>query len=448
MPSLLDLAIAGRQRSGGMPTAGEALSGMSRGPGLLGPPEPPGPPSILGPQPLPSPEPAQPQQGGPQVQGRLSQSQRGPVRADQRAPQPTGARKLEPGPGEEGLSFFGRLFAGDLTPGERQALSKQEQDQLLSRGLLSAGLRMLGANAPGTSFGQVLARGIMGARQDVTRTAGALLDERNAQIRLARRSQVFENPELSELEKWQEVRRISAKEGDTEAVEVATDIITNLREREQGEAERTFRVVNGQGVWVDQENGQVFNMEGEQIAEIPTAPRDEAERLDRINQLSDDYEKATGDLWGTLRQAETAMGPPEQMNNAAADQTRIIALTKLRDPGSVVRPSEARATKAIGGASDQLQTLWNRVAAGGELGADIRQMLDDEIRRLRAQRAQQLQELNQFWTERAQAAGVDPRFVVRPVTARGGGGTSGGGGSGASSAADPFAGPPPSEGGS
>lgn len=412
----------------------DASAQQRRAGGLLGPPSPQRrqPPSLLDAQPsgpgaggggLPASEPVQ-APGQPQA-GPLQSQQPGAPAGQQ---QPDGSRRREPGPGEQGQSFLSRLFAGDLTTGERQALTSEDRDRLLRQGLITMGLGMLGSNAPGTPFGEVLARGIFAARQDVQQTAGALLDERNAQVRLARRAQVFENPDLSPLEKWREIRRISATEGDTEAVKVASDIVKRLEDLEAGEAESEIRDVNGQPLqFVEHSDGSVTvknPFTGEVVRETPAAPEDEGERLSRINSLADDFRTEANGLIEAQRFAENAQGAPA---TAAGDQTLVVTLNKLLDPNSVIRQSEFDRVAQIGGFTGQAQQFANRILSEGELGEQARQSIRQEIDRLRRANAQELQSIQEHYRRRAQDADVDPRLVFRSVVSGPMGGQQGGG---------------------
>lgn len=429
-----DLPRGGDLRGGTMPQGGAGSQGLvSHGPA----------PS---PQGLPSPQPAAQPQGGPQVGGQLQ--------GQGQQPRPDGSRRREPGPGENGQSFLSRLFNGELSAGERQALGEDGQRQLLRRGLLTAGLTMLGSNVNGRGFGEVLARGIFAAQQDSAQTAGELLDTRNAQIRLARRANVFDNPELSEVEKWQEVRRISAKEGDTEAVKQATDVIEQFRELEAGEAEARFQNIqtpNGTITALVQEmpdgSVQLRNpITKEVLDERDAPPVDEGERINRINSLADDFRSEAGGLIEAQRFADNAESAPA---SAAGDQTLVVTLNKLLDPNSTVREGEFTRVAKIGGFTGEAQQLANRILSEGELGEQARQSIRQEIERLRQANAQELQSVGEFYRRRAMDAGVDPRLVVRSAFMDQSGG-------GVGSAAnqntdeppeDPFSGPPPGQGG-
>lgn len=441
MASLLDMMMQARRGAGrgGMldaPSSGEML--RARAGGLLGPAPERQPPSLFnagGPGPAAPAGPAGPQP--PQAAG--------PQAAPQ--PAPTGARRREPLPGEKGQSFLSLLFTGepvgpDSGDGARllTTLSKRDRDHLLRRGLLTAGLMMLGGNHSGRSFGEVLARGIFAAQQDTAQTAGELLDIRNAQIRLARRAQVFADADLTEVEKWEELRRLSATTGDTEGVNAATDVLDQFRELEAGEAEARFQDIqtpNGTITALVRElpdgGVQLRNpITGEVLDERSAPPVDDKERLSRINTLADDARRELSPLVESHRLASSALGAPEQ--DPAAQQTLIMALNKLLDPGSVVRASEFERVAEMGGLSAQAQEYWNRLTKEGQLPPQVEDSIRREIERLHAATQQEIQSLQQHWTRRATDAGVDPRLVFRSVVSGSLGSGAGGNGNGGRSA--------------
>lgn len=208
--SLLDLMLA-RQN----PTAG-LLSQLQGGPGPVPAPQ-------VAPVPLPTPGMVQ-QPGGAMVPPTPP-----PLQAPAPAPMPEApqAPQQQAPQGPQQNPILGRLFAGDPVPG----LSARQNKQLRSQALLNAGLVILGASGEGASFGSALAQGVLAARQSTAQTAGQLLDEQAVQARLQERANVFA-ADVPELDKWMQIRRISEKNGDTEGVKRATEVITELREAE------------------------------------------------------------------------------------------------------------------------------------------------------------------------------------------------------------------------
>lgn len=460
--SLLDMLI---QREKRLPSGREFLDASMqerRAGGLLGPPSPSRPPSILNAQSSPSgpggggdvqmPAAAQPGGGGglpanqPVQAGQAPQGQQ--AAPQQGGSQPAGStseaivqarreqaprRGREPGPGDDGLGFFGRLFTGSLTDRENRLLTADDKKRLRNNALINAGLAMLGG-PQNASFAQTLARGVLAARQQTRNSRGALVNERIRQREIARLHNAIADPSLSEQEQWEKVREILVSQGKMDHLETVNSVLKEMRKRDETELDSTIKEVNGQKVQVVTKpdgSTEVRNLfTGEVLDEAPAPPENREEAQDRVNQLSDDYRQATGDLRNAIRQADTAATIPVEPEtpDPAQDMTLVIALTKLRDPGSVVRPSEARATSDVANVAEQAEGLMNRIHEQGQLATGVRRKLKQEIVRLRQIRAQQLQQENQFWTNRAQAAGVNPDLVLRSVPALDQGGASGAGG--------------------
>jgi hypothetical protein len=237
------------------------------------------------------------------------------------------------GPGKPGRGFLGRLFAGEKVPG----LSEGSNGRLMQQALLTAGLAMLGAS-PNTTFGQALAGGILMGRRQVTETAGELLDEERRQQRLLSRYGVLSNTDLSELQRWKEIRRRSMAEGDVDAAEAAQDVIQDLKDRAAGEGERKFQVVNGQGVWIDQEAGKVFDMTGQEIQQAPQPRQERPKPIQRKQVLPDGREVSfladpfTGQ---PIPGSETVTGRPGAAGEKMDPEKAQVASELRREVGNI-----------------------------------------------------------------------------------------------------------------
>lgn len=258
-------SILGRPQS-----AGEALRDRGRASaGLLGPPSSPRSPSLLdggGGRRGGRPRGQQQQQPTPQQRAAIQQAQR--IQQARRAQAAQQAqRNKEPGPGEEGLGLFGRLFLNDLNPDEQKALTKKEAGQLRQRAMVTAGLRMLGAPT-GATFAQTLAGGVLAGQRHAAQTAGELLDAKRNQAAAVKYRSVFQDSDLTEIERLEEARRVALKRGDMRAVSTLNDVLKEVRSLEEGEAEREFRMVEGVPVWIDKENAKVYDTDGNLVRDL------------------------------------------------------------------------------------------------------------------------------------------------------------------------------------
>ena len=97
---------------------------------------------------------------------------------------------------------------------------------------------------------------------------------------------------------------------------------------------------------------------------------------DQTNALADDF----------FREATTSIDVAAAVtrfraagDNAIGDQTRIIALNKLLDPGSIVREGEFNRVGQAGDLTDRAQFFFNRIGADGRLPSELSTSLDAEI---------------------------------------------------------------------
>lgn len=104
-------------------------------------------------------------------------------------------------------------------------------------------------------------------------------------------------------------------------------------------------------------------------------------------------------------------------NTGAGDISMIFAYMKMLDPTSVVREGEFATAETAGGAGEQIANLYNRVLSGERLTPELRKEFLAAADKLYQESSQNLSSLNEQYTTRAGAWGVDPaRFVVSPET--------------------------------
>lgn len=347
--------------------------------------------------------------------------------------------------GESGrVGFVGRMLGLDRVPG----LSEAQTGRLKQQGLITAGLAMMGAPQR-ASTAQAIASGVLAARADVASSAGELLDAQRAQQQIQERAKILQNPELNEIEKWKALRESALAAGDTEAAEAATDVIGQLEEMDATELESELMDVTGDGrkeEVIRNEDGSVTVRDPftkEVIDERPAQPVDNKERLDRINQLADDFSSEASDAQDVANAVAIGLDAPP---NAAGDVTLLTMLTRAIDPGVSVREADIRRGETIGGMSARAKQMVNQVASGGEMSEEQREFIRNEIRRVGKTQHEQFLPTLQRFSERARDAGVDPRLVVfDPFAPIFGGSGAGGAGGGAGGVDNPFGGPPPGQ---
>ena len=96
----------------------------------------------------------------------------------------------------------------------------------------------------------------------------------------------------------------------------------------------------------------------------PVAKRPEAEAA-----LRKEYNNQTGDF-RVIRSAYTRLKSAD--NTGAGDITRIFALMKMNDPGSVVREGEYATAENAGGVPEKLMNTYNKLLTGQTLSPKVR----------------------------------------------------------------------------
>lgn len=162
----------------------------------------------------------------------------------------------------------------------------------------------------------------------------------------------------------------------------------------------------GQTQFVDPDEGRVIS----EFAGEPRGVQTPGERQNLINQISDDFRQDSAlaqELAASLARGRRAG------NNAVGDQTRIIVLNKMLDPGSVVRQSEFARVGEAGGFEGRAQFFFNQLTEQGRLPDFLREQIDQEIENLAAVQARTFrrQTIPRF-EQRARQAGIDPSLVV------------------------------------
>jgi hypothetical protein len=274
----------------------------------------------------------------------------------------TAEESANSGPGRPGRPFLARLFAGDKVPG----LSDEQNKMLRKQALFYAGLAIL-STPHGTSFGQALAIGILAGRSVATQTAGALLDEQHAQARIQERMQVLQNVDMTELDRWSEVRRRAVAEGDLEAAKVINDVIADLRDMAAGEAESTFIQVNGQTYALDPDGVTIrdpFTREvvsqaptGSELVTVNTPAGPRTYRLNPDQSLSDPF---TGQI---VQAAPQAAPEPEDLDSTRLGQVDQDLRTLRREERGV-----AQILESVGAIARKLEST------GSISSADMREL--------------------------------------------------------------------------
>lgn len=102
-----------------------------------------------------------------------------------------------------------------------------------------------------------------------------------------------------------------------------------------------------------------------------------------------------------------------KQQSGAGDMGLIYGYMRMLDPGSVVRESEFAMAAQAGDYGEQIQGFVSRILNGQRLPESQRQEFLKNAEALYAQSAGNLADINAQFTERAKAAGVDPKRFIR-----------------------------------
>jgi hypothetical protein len=176
------------------------------------------------------------------------------------------------GPGQSRQGILARLFVGDRPPGIRD----EEWDKIRRQSFIMAGISILAS--AGAPLGLALAVGVLKGREAATVTIGQLMDERERQQRAMQRYALLGDSEMTELERWSELRRQAVALGDMDGAKFADSIIERLRELEAGAAERTVFFEDGRAYARDKSGSLYDPFSGERL----TAPPEPGSKLVQV----------------------------------------------------------------------------------------------------------------------------------------------------------------------
>lgn len=130
--------------------------------------------------------------------------------------------------------------------------------------------------------------------------------------------------------------------------------------------------------------------------------------FNQTNALADDFAREAQvavDVAAAVTRARSAG------DNAVGDQTRIIALNKLLDPGSIVREGEFNRVGRAGGLEAQAQFFFSQMK-DGRLPQELRRALDTEIASQARAASEALAPTIARFNERATSFGLNPAQVT------------------------------------
>jgi len=134
--------------------------------------------------------------------------------------------------------------------------------------------------------------------------------------------------------------------------------------------------------------------------------------------ISDDFESASKDFF-KVRDAYNRVLASAANPSAAGDLALIFNFMKTLDPGSVVRESEFATAAAAGSFLDRTYGFGLKLKEGQRLSPNQRQDFVDRAGALFGTAQTQEQSIVDTFTQRANAFGIPPSFVIRDIDASG-----------------------------
>lgn len=128
--------------------------------------------------------------------------------------------------------------------------------------------------------------------------------------------------------------------------------------------------------------------------------------------LSDDYEKASGDIQKQIS-AYNRIVAASKDPSPSGDLALIFSYMKLLDPGSVVREGEFATAQNAGTIGDKVTNMYNKILNGERLSPQQRQDFINRSQSLYNSAVQQQRQVDQTFSGRAQQYGIPSDYVVR-----------------------------------
>jgi len=162
---------------------------------------------------------------------------------------------------------------------------------------------------------------------------------------------------------------------------------------------------------VDETHPDGFYAVGDTKADDPPKPPDTfGNEKDLFQQYSNSDPVKT---YETVKSSFERVKESAKQQSGAGDMGLIYGYMRMLDPGSVVRESEFKIAAQAGDYGEQIQGFVTSILNGQRLPESQRQEFVKNAEALYAQSAGNLADINAQFTERAKAAGVDPKRFIR-----------------------------------
>ena len=134
---------------------------------------------------------------------------------------------------------------------------------------------------------------------------------------------------------------------------------------------------------------------------------------DAIGKLADDFRaQPVTQSYSIIKQNIGTLETAKNTPSAAGDIAMVFSYMKILDPNSTVREGEQAQAQNAAGVPDQVRNMWNKLLSGERLNNAQRQDFYTTAKAIGSQKEKEYVKQVNTIVNRAQASGVDPRYVI------------------------------------
>lgn len=178
---------------------------------------------------------------------------------------------------------------------------------------------------------------------------------------------------------------------------------------DQETAKRIRRVMNARDATPNATLQAIRELQLAQLRQAATTGGLSPALFNQAKAMADDYTRDAKDFMARRSALQTVYAAKD---NAPGDMSLIFSFMKMLDPGSVVREGEYATAQNAAGVPDQIRNLFNRVRDGRRLNPAQREQFTAQAEDLYQGAKQANGDVITGYSQRAQAQGIDPKYVV------------------------------------
>lgn len=204
--------------------------------------------------------------------------------------------------------------------------------------------------------------------------------------------------------------------GDVDAAmkAIESDIAT---EKELAAAERKAKTEEREFGLKEKEFGlkeKELGLKGRELDKKGEKPEYDYDKANLELKFAADYDAASKD-YAKVSDSYRRIVASGKDPSAAGDLALIFNYMKILDPGSTVREGEFANAENSGGVSDRVRVQYNKALSGERLNDDMRKDFVNRAKKLYDSQADSQKMINEVYTKRAKAYGLDSENIVKPI---------------------------------